>query len=188
MKTIRVFGDLAKRLNQRVFKADVSTTAEAVRFLVANFPWLETYMADKQYKVFNSTYNLGEENLHDPVGLNEDILICPVIAGRGAIGRILAGIALVVGSFFIPGSALIFGIALKGLFFTIGASLVLGGVAQLLAPNPMVSEKEKDAKEQNYSFSGIQNTTRQGVSVPICYGEVVTGSVVVSAGIKVVRE
>ena len=37
---------------------------------------------------------------------------------------------------------------------------------------------------KSYSFSGIQNVSRQGVPVPIIYGEVFTGSIVVSAGIN----
>jgi hypothetical protein len=185
MKTIRVFGDLAKRLKQKVFKADVATTGEAVRFLVANFPWLEKYMADRHYKVFNDTHSIGKENLHDPVGANEAILICPVIAGRGAVGKIIVGALLIVGSFFIPGAAAFLGIGLQGLFFTVGASLVLGGVAQLLSPTPATSDDQKDAKNTSYSFSGIQNTSRQGVAIPIVYGEVVTGSIVVSAFVDI---
>ena len=35
----------------------------------------------------------------------------------------------------------------------------------------------------SFSFSGVQNTSRAGTSIPLCYGEIVTGSVVISAGI-----
>ena len=35
----------------------------------------------------------------------------------------------------------------------------------------------------SFSFSGVQNTSRAGTSHPIVYGEIVTGSVVISAGI-----
>ena len=108
-----------------------------------------------------------------------------MIAGRGAVGRIIVGALLIVGSFLIPGAAAFLGIGLQGLFFTVGASLVLGGVAQLLSPTPLTNKEEKDAKNRSYSFSGIQNTSRQGVAIPIIYGEVVTGSVIISAFIDV---
>ena len=42
-------------------------------------------------------------------------------------------------------------------------------------------------KHQNYNrlaFSGIVNVSDQGLPVPICYGRVVTGSVVISAGLN----
>jgi hypothetical protein len=69
----------------------------------------------------------------------------------------------------------------------VGASLVLGGVAQLLTPVPTLStpstaDTEKDPRK-SYSFSGIQNTSRQGTPVPIVYGETLVGSIVISAGI-----
>lgn len=184
MKTIRVFGDLAKRLGQRVFKAKVSSAAEAVRFLVANFPWLEAYMRERLYKVFVNTYNLALENLQEPVSSIEEILICPVIEGAGAVGRIIVGAVLIVAAFFTFGVTLFFGVTLGGLLFTVGAALLLGGISELLAPK--VADMGKDSEEiESYNFSGLVNTSRQGVPVPVCYGEVVTGSVVISAGITV---
>jgi predicted phage tail protein len=184
MKTIRVFGDLAKRLGQRVFRASVSSAAEAVRFLIANFPWLEVYMRERQYKVFVNTYNLALENLHEPVSSIEEILICPVIEGAGAIGRIIVGAVLIVAAFFTFGITLFFGVTLGGILFTIGAALLLGGIAELLAPK--VTDTGKDTEEiESYNFSGLANVSRQGVPVPVCYGEIVTGSVVISGGIIV---
>ena len=35
----------------------------------------------------------------------------------------------------------------------------------------------------SFSFSGVQNTSRAGTPVPIVYGEIFTGSVVISAAI-----
>jgi predicted phage tail protein len=37
--------------------------------------------------------------------------------------------------------------------------------------------------KRSYSFSGVQNVSRQGVPVPVVYGEVLIGSIVISAGI-----
>jgi len=69
--------------------------------------------------------------------------------------------------------------------FSIGASLVLGGVAQLISPVPAIptgKDSEQDPRK-TYSFSGIQQTSRQGIPVPIVYGETIVGSIVISAGI-----
>ena len=71
----------------------------------------------------------------------------------------------------------------------VGASLVLGGVAQLLTPVPQMptgANTDQDPRK-SYSFSGIQQTSRQGVPVPIVYGETLVGSVVISAGIDTVQ-
>jgi predicted phage tail protein len=56
----------------------------------------------------------------------------------------------------------------------IGASLILGGVAQLLTPTPKISQDEGDPRK-SFSFSGIQNVSRAGVPVPVVYGETLTG-------------
>jgi predicted phage tail protein len=53
--------------------------------------------------------------------------------------------------------------------WSIGASLVLGGVAQLLTPVPKVPQGEVDSDNdprKTFNFSGIQQTSRQGVPVP----------------------
>lgn len=187
MRIIRVYGRLAQELGQRVFRAEVETAAEAVRFLIANFPHIEGHMAEQSYRVRVGRHVIGEDELHYPAGSREAISITPVIAGRGAVGRIIVGVLLIAASFLIPGLAL-FGVALAPLAFGIGISLVLGGVAQLLSPTPgtnLGAGGEKDPRVDSYSFSGIQNTSRSGLPIPIIYGETVVGSITISAGISI---
>lgn len=188
LSKIRLYGRLAKFLKRRVFEADVSSAAEAVRFLLANFPHLEPELAQGHYRVSVGAYDLSEDELVHPTG-RQEIKIVPVVVGAGALGRIIAGAALIIASIFIPGTALIFGTAVKGLVFGIGASLALGGVAQLLTPVPTLptgTDSQQDPRK-TYSFSGIQNTSRQGTPVPVIYGETLVGSVVISAGIDTVQ-
>lgn len=181
MRTIKVYGQLAKMLGQRVFHADVETVGEAIRFLVTNFPHIESHMIEQYYRVKTGKYLIDKDEIHNPVGGSEVISITPVIAGAGAVGRIIAGVLLIGASFLIPGAQLL-GVALAPIAFGIGASLVLGGVAQLLTPTPQTSKKEKDPRE-SYSFSGIQNSSRSGLPIPVVYGETVVGSITVSAGL-----
>lgn len=202
LRKIRLYGKLAKFIGKRVLYADVASAAEAVRFMVANWPELERHMADQHYRVSVGSYDLAENELHDPAG-QQEIKIVPVMAGAGAVGRIILGVALIALSFGIAslaaGAALagsLSGFGLQAVAFAtqaglyIGASLVLGGVAQLLAPVPKLS-KGKDGDQdprKSYSFSGIQNTSRQGTPVPVVYGETIVGSVVISAGVDTVQE
>jgi len=196
LRKIRVYGRLAKFLGQRVFEADVASAAEAVRFLVVNFPQLEKHMADQHYRVSVGSYDLTLDELHDPAG-QQEIKLVPVLAGAGGnVGKILIGAALIVGAFFTGGATIgLLGlaapIAVSTVLAGIGASLVLGGVAQLLTPTPRINQpgtsQDNNDPRKSYSFSGIQNTSRQGTPVPIVYGETLVGSVVISAGIDTVQ-
>lgn len=198
LRKIKLYGQLAKYIGQRVLEADVASAAEAVRFLVVNFPELEQHMAKQHYQVRVGTYGLTLDELHDPAGTNE-IKIIPVIAGAGGNAglTILAGAALIALSFVSFGAGAWAGIGGWGgvagsastAVFGIGASLVLGGIAQLLSPVPKVQQGlggDNDPRK-TYSFSGIQQTSRQGIAVPIVYGKTITGSVVISAGIDTVQ-
>jgi len=187
LRTIQVYGRLAHFLGQRTFKAAINSPAEAIRFLVANFPGLDAHMADQHYKVLANETELEVDQIHLPTRRSEPIKIVPVIAGAGAVGRIIAGAALVAAAIFIPG----LGLGLSGATVTqigiLGGALVLGGVTELLTPVPKMQpfgatglESETDPRK-SYSFSGIQNTSRQGVPVPIIYGETIVGSIVISA-------
>ena len=204
LRTIRVYGALARFLKRKVFRAQVANAAEAVRFLLANFPQVEKHMADQYYevRVGSRALQLGKDpgELHLPTGQREVISIIPVIAGAGGgFGKILIGIGLIAaaillapvgGGFLGLGAGFISGAtaaAASTIVGGIGLSLALGGVAQLLTPTPRLNSAGTDAEtdpRRSYSFSGVQNVSRQGVPVPVVYGEVIVGSIVVSAGIS----
>lgn len=200
LREIRVYGQLAKFLGRRKFMAAVDSAAEAIRFLLANYPQVERHMCQdgRHYRVIVSGHAVGMEELHGPAGSNA-IKIVPVIGGAGGgVGQILAGVALVAASIFIPG----LGLGLAGATVTkiglLGGALILGGISQALTPTPTLSTSSTYSGPQgtantemdpqkSYSFSGIQNTSRAGVPLPLAFGEVICGSVVISAGIDTVQ-
>jgi predicted phage tail protein len=198
MRTIRIYGQLGRFLKRRTFRAEVASAAEAVRFLVANFPRVEAHMVSQHYRVSAGDRALEAEELHEPAGQAE-IAIVPVIGGAGAAGRIIGGVALVAAAFAIGQPWL--GPTAFAMITGVGASLALGGVAQLLTPVPRTagpgaasavgamasanSAKPDNNDPRNSSFSSIQNTTRQGVPVPVIFGRRIVGSVVISGAIFV---
>jgi predicted phage tail protein len=127
------------------------------------------------------------------------ILIGPAAGGFLGLG---AGLGGATGA----GAAISMGLV-GGAFATavgaVGVALVLGGVSQLISPTPQLgtigplggvggsgrrqtsTEGTEFDPQESYSFSGIQNTSKQGVPVPVVYGETIVGSVVISAGIDV---
>jgi predicted phage tail protein len=194
LRKIKLYGRLAKFIGKRVLHADVASTAEAVRFLLANWPQLEGHMSNQHYRVSVGDYELTEDELGHPIG-QQEIKFVPVVSGAGATGRIIAGIALIaVALLFAPGAALAGSLLTIGaqavpVIIGIGVSLTIGGVAELLTPTPKVPQgaDTQDDPRKSYSFSSIQNTSRQGTPVPIVYGRCIVGSVVISGGIDTVQ-
>ena len=111
-------------------------------------------------------------------------------AGLGGMGGVAAGgaaMGLVGGGF---ATAIGF----------VGASLILSGTAQLLSPQPAdlpgltgtaarrdsFDPRNNDPADNrsSYIYNGAVNLTAQGNPVPLCYGRMRVGSVVVSAGIS----
>jgi len=192
LRKVKLYGELADFVGHKELDAVINCTADAIRFLISNFPHLEAHMANRNYQVLVDDYQIGEEDIHNPIG-QSDISIVPVIigaGGRGGLGKILLGAALIGLSF----SGAIFsnpvnlvgntiGIGAKTVAM-LGVSLALQGVTEMLFPLPEPKDftNEEDPRI-SFSFSGVQNTSRAGTSHPIAYGEIVTGSVVISAGI-----
>ena len=193
LRTVRLYGELAEFVGHKELDAMITCAGDAIRFLVSNFPKLEAHMADRYYQVLVDDYEIGKEDIHNPIG-QSDISIVPVITGAGGGGgRTLLGLALIGVAFMLPVAAPLAPLKFGGLggfvgansfIANIGLGLTLMGVNEMLFPLPKPQEfnNEQDPRI-SFSFSGVQNTSRAGTSHPIVYGEIVTGSVVISAGI-----
>lgn len=190
MKTIILLGELGKRYGRK-HMLDVKSPAEAVRALCANFKDFAAFVsasADRNvgYRVLNKREEVGEDELHNPA--SQRITLAPVVAGAGGtVGKILLGAALIAASFLVPGlgAVALFGTTtLATVAFSVGVSLALGGIAQMLAPQPKFDGPQEE-QQPSYVFNGAVNTSAQGQPVPVGYGRMVVGSAVISAGISV---
>ena len=196
LRKIKLYGELAKFVGHKEFEVKADTLAHAVSFLINNFEGVEKYMSPKHYQVKVGNYAVDESELSHPIG-QEDIHFIPVIAGAGrGLGKILLGAAL-IGLVFVTGGAT-FSMAegltfqnsvLGGAFLNkaityVGAYLVLTGVSEMLFPVPKPPDFESEENPRlSFSFGGTQQTGRAGTPVPLVYGEIFTGSVVISGSI-----
>ncbi|MAK54236.1 MAG: hypothetical protein CML17_00025 [Pusillimonas sp.] len=191
LRKIKLYGELAKEIGHKEFEdINVSNVAQAVSFLIHNFPKIEAHMATRYYKVIVNEEEIGEDELFDPVG-KSDISFVPVIEGSGGLGKTLFGFTMIGLAFMTGGSTLALGlggftggVGISALVGNIGLGLTLMGVSEMLFPVPKPPEftSEEDPRI-SFMFSGIQQTSRAGTPVPIVYGEIFTGSVVISGGI-----
>jgi len=205
LRKLKLYGELATFVGHKEFEIQVHNLPQAISFLVNNFPEVEKYMNPKHYLVKVGNYEIAENEIHDPIG-QQDIHIIPVISGAGGdtFNTILLGAALIGASFFFPGAGLFGTVSTSGQIaagttltgFTaggtvgtligtglsaIGAGLILQGVGNILYPTEDPSFE--DNPQISFNFSGTQNTARAGTPVPIVYGEIFTGSVVISGDI-----
>ena len=207
LSKIKVYGRLARFLGERSFEAEISTPLHAFKFLLANFPHLERHMMEQNYCIKVGKDEIDETELFNPIG-QQEIKIVPVATGSRGFTRVLAGVALVgltvatggFGTFAASGggfAGISFGAGTVGNITlasslaaaagNLGIYLALSGAAQMLTPVPQPPGVSEDPQSQNFSFSGVQNTSRAGTAIPVIYGEIFAGSLVVSAGIDTVQ-
>ena len=187
LRKVKLYGKLAEFVGHKEFEVKVNSVAQAVSFLIHNFPNVEQHMSPQYYQVKVGNYDIDKDEINYPVG-REDIHFIPVIAGAGGgtrkflLGAALIGVSLATGGGFAALGKAGFSNVFSSIGFKIGAGLAIQGVNELLfpVPKPQDFSSEEDPR-LSFSFSGVQNTSRAGTPVPIVYGEIITGSVVISA-------
>jgi len=208
MVTIRLLGE-AGRLYGRKFQLAVKTPAEALRALCLQIPGLRQYLLESGEKgidwrvVTDHAEGLEDEQLLWP--MSKRMVLAPLPAGRGGVGKIIAGVALVAFAILVPGigaaAATIFGTQFGAISLgigAIGASLIFGGVADLLTPTPKMpnvkggfggssstSGRSQEEQLNSFAFDKSNANTVQGDVVPVLYGERIIGALpVLSFGLE----
>ncbi len=210
MKVVKVYGALRELLGKTRFEFVADTPAQAMRALLVNYPQLEQWLVDSEKNGIAYRVTVGKQKIYEqdvsgmflPWSEQDVFSIAPVMTGAGrGVGMFVLGAVLVGTAIFTGGTSLAFGpggfslasgvtattaLGLSIAAGNIGVALILGGVAQMLSPVPKPpGPAEAPTQLESNSFSGVLNTVRQGVPVPIAYGRVFVGSAVISAGLDV---
>jgi len=191
LTTIRLYGALGARFG-RVHKLAVQTSAEAVKALCINFDGLEDYLMNAKkngmtFAVFRGKRNIGVQDFQELAG-DSDIRIAPVMEGAKKAGmfQTILGAVMDVASVITgvatgwTGAGLTFG---AGLIMS-GASMMAGGIYQMLSPQPKGLQGRDDPDNKpSYAFGGSVNTLAMGNPVALLYGVREIGGAIISAGI-----
>ena len=190
LRKLTVYGRLRQFLGQSHFEVAVNNPRQAFAFLLANFPEVENHMTNQLYKVKMGDLEITEDLLE--LKGSGDIKIIPIAVG--AKGIVVGGLLTSLGS-----GTTILGLTLGSMVApiasAIGTSMLIDGVTSIISPTPQQSNfaaadalSDNDPNVQaNFGFNSITNTSRAGVPVPILYGQVFTGSIVISSGIDTVQ-
>ena len=136
-----------------------------------------------RFAIFRNGKNIGERDFD--LGGTRQLKIVPVIAGskRAGILQTVVGVALIIASFFVPGSTP-FALAASSALLGSGVALTAGGVIQMLSPQAKgLSQSAAPENQPSYAFGSARNTTASGNPVPICIGDREWGGAIISAGI-----
>ena len=176
MKTIKLYGALGAKFG-KVFKLDVKNPAEAVRAMCSQVKGFRQHLvrfSEPGYVVRVGGDDKSLDELRDPCSSN----------GANAVVRIIIGTALIAAGVIAGGPTNPLGFTLM----TMGSSLVMGGIAEILAPSPKTTASNSRKETPSYMFDGPVNTIGSGYAVTVGYGEMLIGSHVVSAELYSVEE
>lgn len=178
MVNVRFYGSL-KQFGTK-FRLDCKTPAEVVQALTSQIPKLRQFI---QQGLF--TVRVGREYLDNRYleqGLNQHlkddstVRFTPVLKGSkkaGLFQTIVGAVMVVVGAVFQQ-------------YYLVGAgiAMVAGGVAQMLTKMPSMSTGKDAERKQSTSFSNLSNMAAQGRPMPLAYGRIRVGSLIISQGVE----
>ena len=181
LRKIKVYGKLRQFLGKSTFEAAVNTPQQACNFIKANFDGVEKHMNKQFYKVKMGGQTITKDLLNCTG--QGDIQIIPIAVGSEFITDALEDAFNFAVDLFID-----YGLPILGYIY--GGPI--GGYLGNLASNALSGDRGTNNNSQvsqidpairaSYSFSGIQNVSNAGVPIPILYGLVYSGSVIISAG------
>ena len=188
MIKIKFYGSL-KRFGTD-FQLDCQTVAEALKALMSQLEGLRHMMQQGMYKVRIGSQYLDnrylEKGLHYRLRAGMTVHFTPVIKGakRGGVFGVIAGIALIGAAVLLGPVGGIISSQAAMMLGGMGASMLLGGVAQMLTKTPSMGSFNEQEKKSSTAFSGLQNRVAQGQAMPLAYGRILVGSLIISQGIE----
>lgn len=153
----------------------------------------EAHMSGIRFAFFSGSNNIGIDEFDMTRG-GTVYRIQSVTEGAkqgGVLQIVIGAVALVAAYFTAGGSLAAFGMSAAAATATttaltgLGLSMMIGGVVQLLTPQPSynVGSSSSADNKPNYAFGSPVNTVAMGYPVPLLYGQREIGGAIISAGI-----
>ena len=188
MVNVRFYGSLKQFGSE--FRLDCQTTAEIVQALTSQIPKLRQFIQQGLFTVrvgrdyFDNRYL--EQGLSHKLKDDATVHFTPVLKGskRGGLFGVIAGVAIIASAIVLGPLTGIISTNAAWIVGSVGASLLLGGVAQMLTKMPEMKMGTEKEKKQSTAFSNLSNLTAQGKPMPLAYGRMRVGSLIISQGVE----
>jgi len=229
MQRVILLDELGEKFGSVHEYHNLRTPVDAIRLLTINYPefgkdLLESGEKGVAYKVIQSETEFELEDMLLPLG-SKDLIIAPVITGSGSgFGKVILGVALIGLAVYTGGIGLgasgfsvgAGGATLGGATLSasaasaiaiggnIGIALTLGGISQMLSPQPQEMPQFTQGSNvmdsgpgsivrgsdgrQSYAYRGAINSVGAGATIPVVFGKALIGSHIISADMQVTDE
>ncbi len=217
---ILLLDELGDRYGKTHIYNDLKSPCEALKLLYINYPNLKNYFATAHkdgisFTVVQAGEFLAFKDLGLPLGQN-DLVITPVITGSKSAAKAIFGVGLIIatGGFGAGAGGALFGAgvtagttaaAVASIGSKIGFALLLGGISDMLAPQPQLPSFNFNAPlsgftggaggitrgsdgSQSYAYTGAANTVGLGKTIPVVYGKALIGGHILSTDIEIANE
>ncbi|MGG6135545.1 tail assembly protein [Pantoea allii] len=197
LKTMRLKGVMAKKFG-KIHQFHVADLRELIRAMCSQVPGFKKYVSNAHLNGIRFAFFSGKDNISlqefDMCSASPEFEMEPIIEGskRGGTLQIIIGAVALVAAFFTAGAsfAAFAGISAAAAAATttaltgLGISMLLGGVVQMLTPQPKfnVGASSSTDNKPNYAFGAPVNTVAMGYPVPVLYGLREIGGAIISAG------
>lgn len=196
MNTVYLHGHLADMFGEK-WEFDIKTAREAIRALDANCKGFLAYLKRHSlpgYHIVVGDPTVAKDRAEEELGVgigDQAVHIFPTFAGakeQGWTNVIIGAVLVVVGAIGLsPWGQVLGGATWGGYVMMSGISMMIGGVAMLLARPPSLTGPKEDKYENtpSYLFNGPINTQAQGHPVPVGYGMLRVGGAQISTAVVI---
>ncbi len=205
MKTIHLHGSLGETYGKE-FRLDIERPSEAIEALGHQLQGFFSTIAQGDWTVWRDEESIDGDMLRVTLDNCTDLHIVPALegakgGGKGGIGKVILGVALIAvavvaapaaigGGLAAGGAGGLSATAFAGISYgqiaLLGGAIALGGVTSLITPVPStgdIGNREDPTAQRNGVLGGQGNTTEQGQPVPLPFGLIRTGSQLIQVGL-----
>ena len=188
LKRIKLSGSLGRRFG--VFHSfAVDSFPECIRAMTYQVEGFKEYISSEvgsrtRFAVFVDGKNVGQHDLRAFKCAREiRIIPIPTAAKNAGLFQIVLGAVIMTTAFFTGGASLAAMGAMSSAAFMAGGAMVLGGITQILSPQPGGMSRSSGVENKpSYAFGGAINTTAAGYPVQLPYGYRSAGGALFSSG------
>lgn len=195
--TIKLQGNLKRFGNE--FKVNADKIKEGMSSLLTQIAGFRLAIQRGEFHVIVGEKNLTNEsifpNFDEELTENTTLTIIPAIKGAKSnmgVFSVVIGVVLIAASWYAGGSAGWAYLGTQGFAgatatFMAGVAMIASGVSTMLTSTPKMGgsgTSDDTEKQSSTSFSNTSNMVAQGRPVPIAVGEIMTGSLTISKGLK----